>query len=63
MDEAQILAIDAQGDVANCSITEYSAVEDGEANKMALVRYNWTKPLERAGAAVTKEPDHNVLPP
>jgi len=61
LSEAEILAIDAQGDVANCSVTEYAfdpaCGRDGE---LALVRYNFTAPLERAGAPVTAEPDKQV---
>ena len=61
MDEAQILAIDREGDVANCSVTEY--VFDPNAGKdgsLVLKRYNFVAPLERAGAPVTSEPDANV---
>jgi broad specificity phosphatase PhoE len=58
MTEAQILAIDKQGDVANCSVTEYrfdpQLSTDGA---LALVRYNIVAPLTAAGAAVTAEPD------
>ena len=62
MDETQILAIDREGEVANCGITEYlldrskphsPAVDD----RMRLVRYNFVAPLEDAGAPVTAEPD------
>lgn len=61
LDEAQILAIDAEGDVANCGVTEYSfAAEDGKDGGLRLQRYNFVAPLERAGAPVTSEPDANV---
>lgn len=53
MDEARILAIDAEGDVANCGVTEYTL----EAGTLSLVRYNFTAPLEREGAPVTARPD------
>jgi broad specificity phosphatase PhoE len=60
MTEAQILGIDHEGDVANCSVTEYrfdaSAAGDGA---MALVRYNATAPI--AGeAVVTTEPARGI---
>jgi probable phosphoglycerate mutase len=56
MDESTILSIDREGDVANCSITEFGAGENGEGS-MRLVRYNFVAPLTRQGALVTKEPD------
>ena len=59
--EEQILAIDKQGDVANCAVTEYrfdpSRPPDG---CLKLVRYNFTAPLEREGAPVTSAPDAKV---
>jgi 2,3-bisphosphoglycerate-dependent phosphoglycerate mutase len=58
MDEAGILAVDRQGDVANCSITEY--VPDPAGEGMALVRYNYTVPLQREGEPVTAAPDSPV---
>jgi broad specificity phosphatase PhoE len=61
LDEAQILAIDAEADVANCSVTEYAFDPDaGDGGDLCLVRYNFTAPLERAGAPVTTAPDANV---
>ncbi len=61
MTEAQILAIDAEGDVANCSVTEYafrpSATGTG---RLALERYNFVAPIIEGGATVTSEPDANV---
>ncbi|QTC93341.1 histidine phosphatase family protein [Brevundimonas goettingensis] len=55
--ETEILAIDAEGDVANCGVTAYRQAEDG---KLALVSYNFLAPLEREGAAVTTAPDAKV---
>jgi broad specificity phosphatase PhoE len=59
LSEAEILAIDREGDVANCSVTEY--VHDpalGRDGGLALVRYNVTvPPEERVGAGVTSAPD------
>jgi broad specificity phosphatase PhoE len=59
LDEAEILAIDREGDVGNCSVTEYrhdpAAGSDGG---LVLVRYNVTAPVEDDPvAAVTSEPD------
>jgi broad specificity phosphatase PhoE len=62
MTEAEILAIDAEGDVANCSVTEYIFdPSSGKEGGLQLVRYNVTAPMdEDAGASVTSEPDAMV---
>ncbi|WP_343519367.1 histidine phosphatase family protein [Sphingomonas sp.] len=62
LSEAEILAIDKAGDVANCSVTEYrydsSAGKDGG---LTLVRYNETAPVEDApDVEVTRAPDAMV---
>ncbi|HEX8555951.1 MAG TPA: histidine phosphatase family protein [Sphingomonas sp.] len=61
LDEAQILAIDRAGDVANCGVTEYrydpAAGRDGG---LVLARYNATAPIEREDADVTVEADTQV---
>ncbi|MFC0204005.1 histidine phosphatase family protein [Novosphingobium soli] len=61
LSEAEILAIDAQGDVANCGVTQYrfdpGAGHDG---RLALERYNVTAPMEREGTPATREPDQMV---
>ncbi len=68
MTEQQILAIDAEKDVANCSVTSYelAAVATGEARTashaaaqeaLALRLYNFVAPLEDAGEQVTRAPD------
>ncbi len=59
--EQQILAIDAQGEVANCSITEYAARPDGSG--LELVRYNALTPLRQAGTPVTAEPEDQPATP
>ena len=56
MDEAQILAVDREGDVANCSVTEYAPGGEG----LQLLRYNHTVPVEREGEQVTDAPDSPV---
>jgi probable phosphoglycerate mutase len=61
MTEAEILAIDAEGDVANCSVTEYAFdPNEGPSGKLVLLRYNHLTPMERQGTPVTSEPDANV---
>jgi broad specificity phosphatase PhoE len=57
LSEEQILSIDRDGDVANCSITEYRLQEDRtRGSHLVLQRYNFVAPLEQAGAEVTTEP-------
>jgi len=59
--EAEILAIDKAGDVANCAITEYRFVPDeGRDGRLKLSRYNVTAPMEQDATPVTAEPDHMV---
>lgn len=55
--EEEILAIDREGDVVNCGITEY-AFDPGHGLSGGLVlrRYNFTAPLEQGDATVTAEP-------
>lgn len=61
MTEEQILAIDREGDVANCGVTEYAFDPDrGRDGALVLRRYNFVVPLEQQGAPVTAEPDMPV---
>ena len=62
MDEAQILAIDKEGDVVNCGICEYAFEPDGDDKLCApkLVRYNFAAPLIDDQAPVTSAPDAMV---
>jgi probable phosphoglycerate mutase len=63
MTEKQILEIDAAGDVANCSVTEYEFERDETGRGvMTLSCYNHVAPLEEAGAKVTDEPDAPAAP-
>ena len=55
MNEAQVLAVDSAGDVANCSVTEYDFAE----GQPSLIRYNFIEPVE-AETAVTDVPDRSV---
>ena len=57
MDERQILDIDRQGDVPNCSVTEYALDRSDPAARFELQVANFALPLEEAGAPVTVEPD------
>jgi len=61
MTEEQILAVDREGDVVNCGITEYGFDPGlGLGGGLALQRYNFSAPLEEEGAPVTAEPDVSV---
>jgi probable phosphoglycerate mutase len=57
LDEAQLLSIDRDGDVANCSITTFRAARVGERSGLRLIDYNFVTPLENAGEPVTAAPD------
>ena len=59
--EQEILAIDAEGDVANGAVTEYVFDADrGPNGKLVLLRYNFVAPISREGTPVTTKPDANV---
>jgi broad specificity phosphatase PhoE len=59
--EAEILAIDKQGDVANCAITEYRFDPNaGRDGGLVLARYNVTAPMEEEHTPVTAAPDKMV---
>ncbi|TMJ14225.1 MAG: histidine phosphatase family protein [Alphaproteobacteria bacterium] len=61
MDEAQILAIDKEGDVVNCGVAEYDfEPDDAKACVPTLVRYNFAAPLIEEDAPVTSAPDAMV---
>ena len=58
MTEDQILRIDAEGDVANCSVTEYAFdPRQGRGGGLVLQAYNFVVPLQAQGTPVTAEPD------
>lgn len=61
LSEEEILAIDREGDVSNCGVTEYrfdpAAGKDGG---LVLAAYNVTAPLEEDRTPVTDEPDRIV---
>ena len=65
LDEAQVLAIDSEGDVANCGLTEYRFEPDAghgvdRHGGLVLARYNVTAPLVAEDTRVTAEPDAMV---
>jgi probable phosphoglycerate mutase len=57
LSETEILAIDAEGDVANCGLTTYRRTSAGT---LALDGYNFVAPLVSEGAPVTTAPDAKV---
>ena len=63
MDEQQILDIDRQADVPNCSVTSYQFdATVGRRGKLVLKRVNFVAPLEEAGAEITTAPDIPTVP-
>ncbi|MCU1376341.1 MAG: phosphoglycerate mutase [Actinomycetia bacterium] len=61
--EAELLAIDRSRELANCSLAVFDFDPTiGRHGGMRLVRWNDVTPLERAGEAVTAEPDTHVAP-
>jgi broad specificity phosphatase PhoE len=60
LDERQILAIDAEGDVPNCSVTSYRLSQDQQRLQLDLV--NFLAPLEAAGVQATVAPDTPAAP-
>jgi ribonuclease H / adenosylcobalamin/alpha-ribazole phosphatase len=58
MDEATILSVDRQADVANCSVTEYRLdPAQGAFGKLILTRYNETAPMVEESTPVTSAPE------
>ena len=56
LDEAQILAIDKEGDVAHCAVTEYCLdTKVGRTGSLVLKRYNVTAPMDAEATPVTSE--------
>ena len=62
--EEEILAIDREGDVANCGVTHYAfePTGEGEEGRLRLMIYNFVAPLEEAGTPVTTSPDAPAAP-
>jgi len=58
LSESEILKIDREPDVANCSVTEYRFDSNvGKAGNLVLARYHVTAPIEHEDAPVTRAPD------
>lgn len=58
MDRARILAIDREGDVANCSVTHYQFDPNaGRPGGLVLESYNVVAPVTDAVVPVTAAPD------
>ena len=58
LNEAEILAIDRAGDVANCAISDYVYDRSHGRNGGLVLRcYNVTAPMEEEATPVTREPD------
>ena len=63
MTEQDILDIDRQADVPNCSVTSYQFDPvAGRNGKLVLKQVNFVAPLEQAGATVTSAPDMPTVP-
>jgi broad specificity phosphatase PhoE len=59
--ETDLLGIDKEAEIANCSVTSYAHDESlGPRGNLRLKLFNFVAPLEAAGAPVTSEPDAKV---
>jgi 2,3-bisphosphoglycerate-dependent phosphoglycerate mutase len=62
--EQEVLAIDKEVEVANCSVTLYEYdPDDSPTGTMALRRFNDTEPVQEEGEEVTAEPDRKAPRP
>src|SRR5205085_8551254 len=59
LSEAQVLEIDRQHELANCSLTSYERSVAGPDRDVALelTRFNDASPVAEAGAPITTDPD------
>lgn len=58
MTEEQILTIDREHEIANCSVTRYDNDTTGTKHgRLVLTEFNFVAPLEHEGAPVTRAPD------
>ena len=59
--ETELLAVDKEAEIANCSVTFYEHDPSlGPRGNLRLKLFNFVAPLEEAGATVTSEPDAKV---
>ena len=64
MTEEEILRIDRESEVANCSVTWYEFDPNlGKQGKLVLREYNFVAPLREEGAPITAEPDARAPAP
>ena len=58
MTEDEILAIDREHEIANCSVTRYdNHAAETKHGRLVLTEFNFVAPLEHEGAPVTRAPD------
>lgn len=58
MNEEQILTIDRENEIANCSVTRYdNDTTETKHGRLVLTEFNFVAPLEHEGAPVTRAPD------
>jgi len=62
LSEADVLQIDRECEVANCSLTSYEREGSDRQVSLQLTRFNDVSPLSVQGAPVTEEPDVPVGP-
>jgi len=63
MTEEELLTIDRERDVANCSVTSYEFdISAGKQGGMRLSLSNFVEPLEAIGEKVTNQPDLPIAP-
>jgi broad specificity phosphatase PhoE len=64
MTEDEILDIDRNNEVANCSVTSYvnDPARGARGSAMSLEQFNFVAPLEMAGERITLAPDDPVKP-
>jgi broad specificity phosphatase PhoE len=61
--EEEILALDRDSEVANCSVTHYRFdPKQGKQGKLVLRNFNLVTPLEREDTAITSAPDTKLVP-
>jgi probable phosphoglycerate mutase len=60
LSEKEILAIDAETRMANCSVTQYFF--DHDDFEPRLEKFNFVAPLTTAGEKVTRKPDADTVP-
>ena len=60
MTEKEILELDAQTQMANCSLTKYLFEKDDSEPR--LEKFNFVAPLKDAGEPVTRQQDTNIAP-